>query len=121
MPYRCARTGMYYPDDYVEQWGRKYGIGLGPKPVSEALVSSYHMSIAIPDGAAEKAMHPLECCQAQMDYVDKIPAMDIQGGKDQTILACNDPDMRIRADLMRDKQLLKSIRLKGIVEPSQMA
>jgi hypothetical protein len=106
---------MYYPDDYVEQWGRKYGIGLGPKPVSEALVSSYHFPIAIPEGAAERAMHPLEVCQSQMDYVDKIPAADITAGKDQTILACNDPDMRLRADLMRDKQLEKSQRLSSIV------
>jgi hypothetical protein len=118
MPYRCARTGMYYPDDYVEQWGRKYGIGLGPKPVSEALVSSYHMPIAIPEGSAEKAMHPLESCQAQMDYVDKIPAADIAAGKDATIIAMNDPDMRMRADLMREKQLDKSTRLNSIVRPA---
>lgn len=38
--YRCNRTGLMFPADYVDQWGIKYGIGLGSKPVSEALTNN---------------------------------------------------------------------------------
>ena len=113
MPFRCSRTGMCYPDDYVEQWGRKYGIGLGPTPVSEALVSEYNGPIAqVSD--QNMLMHPLATCKAQIDYIEKVSAEDIAAGKDKPILAVDDPLIMTRGPMMRAKQLLKSGTLRAI-------
>lgn len=39
--YQCGHSGLFLPGDYVENWGKWYGRGLGPTPVSECLNTSY--------------------------------------------------------------------------------
>lgn len=100
--FRCSRTGMMFPADYVENWGSKYGIGLGPVPISEALVNDYHRG---PVGGSDSGMHPLSVSRAQVDLVDVKEEEFIEN---EAILDIEDPSMRRRAPLMRAKQLIKS-------------
>jgi hypothetical protein len=118
--FRCARTRLYYPEDYVEQWGRRYNnsAGLGPVPVSEALVNRYDLSISGKN--AESTMHPLEVCRAQVDLVD---ISEEEYYANQAIVDIDDPLYTRRAQVMRDKQLAKSSVLASMfpaeVEPAR--
>jgi hypothetical protein len=103
--FRCARTGLYYPADYVEQWGRRFGLMLGKQPVSEALTNEYNAPVV--DGKIP--MHPLSVCKAQMDFVD-VPEEEYLPHR--PVIAADDSLMKIRADIMRAKQYLKSQELK---------
>ena len=100
--FRCSRTGLMFPSDYVENWGSKYGIGLGPVPISEALVNDYHRG---PVGESDTGMHPLSVSRAQVDLVDVSEEEFIEY---EAILDIDDVSMRRRAPLMRAKQLIKS-------------
>lgn len=109
--FRCARTGLIYPADYIEEWGRKYGIGLGPIPVSEALINDYHRPVAVPDNGDESlTMHGLSVCRSQMDYVE-VTEEEIE--RKSPVLAINDPTYRVRGQIMRDKQLIKSTSMQS--------
>lgn len=100
--FRCSRTGVMFPDDYVEQWGVKYGIGLGPVPVSEALVNDYHRNVV---GDSDSGMHPLAVSRAQVDLIDVSEEEFIDN---QAILDTEDPSYKKRSEIMRAKQLMKS-------------
>lgn len=70
MAFQCGESGLYYPANYVKDWGKSYGIGLGPHPVSESLQSEY--DVAPPAITSEtqnlvQIMHPLRSSGAQMD------------------------------------------------------
>lgn len=39
--YQCQHSGLFLPGDYIENWGKWYGRGLGIKPVSECLNTNY--------------------------------------------------------------------------------
>jgi hypothetical protein len=106
--FRCSRTGLYFPGDFVEEWGKKYGIGLGPVPVSEALVNSYDMAVAEADGKNHEAMHPLAVCKAQVDLV-RITQEEFDSNA--AILDHEDRSLIRRAELMREKQVLKSSKM----------
>lgn len=105
--FRCSRTGMMFPADYVENWGKTYGIGLGPVPVSEALVNDYHQAVV---GEGDLGMHPLAVCKAQVDLID-VDEKEFDANK--AILDIDDQKLRIRGQLMRGKQLEKSIVMKS--------
>jgi len=100
--FRCSRTGLLYPEDYVEEWGRKYGIGLGSVPVSEALVNDYHRP---PVGSSDTGMHALSVARAQVDLCEVTPA---EFEENKAIVDAEDIGYRQRAPLMRAKQLIKS-------------
>lgn len=102
--FRCSRTGVMFPRDYVEEWGRKYGIGLGPVPLSEALVNDYHRDIVGDNGG----MHPLSVCRAQVDLVD---VTDAEYAANKAILDIDDDKYKVRSVLMRNKQLVKSAKM----------
>lgn len=103
--YRCSWTGLYYPPDYVKEWGRKYGIGMGPVPVSEAMNSRTDLPCCIPEsGDMNTAMHPVEFTRAQIDLVD-IPDAEYEDKK--AILSSEDPRYDRRAAILRGKQLEK--------------
>lgn len=104
--FRCARTGMMYPSDYIEEWGRKYGIGLGPEPVSEALVNDYHREIV----GDSDGMHALSVCRSQIDLVD---VEEEEYEEKKAILAIDDVKYLKRAPLMRAKQLVKSQKMQN--------
>lgn len=102
--FRCSRTGVMFPPDYIEEWGRKYGIGLGPEPVSEALVNDYYRDIV----GEHDGMHGLSVCRAQVDLVEVTDA-EFEAAK--AILDIDDPKLKARATLMRNKQLVKSSKM----------
>lgn len=108
--FRCSRTGMYYPADYVEMWGIKYGHGLGCIPVSEALVNEYHFPIAEAKDPS-KTMHPVANCKSQIDFcmVEQSEYL-----ANLAILTIDDPDCTKRGEIMKDKQLQKSMKLSGM-------
>lgn len=101
--FRCSRTGLLFPSDYIEEWGRKYGIGLGPVPISEALVNDYQRDIA-------GDMHGLSVSRAQVDMVE---VTEEEFLKNQAILDIDDPKLKMRAEIMRNKQLLKSSKMQN--------
>lgn len=110
--FRCSRTGMLYPDDYVEQWGRKYGICLGPVPVSEALVNEYHSPLIRNESDPAQTMYPVATCRAQIDLVEIVdPNSSLIA-----VLAIDDPHMDVRSELMRIRQREHSPMMKSIFE-----
>jgi hypothetical protein len=95
----CTRTGLMFPSDYVENWGKKYGIGLGPVPVSEALVNDYHFRAC---GEGENKMIPVGVCRAPIAAVE-CDADEYEAKK--ATLAIDDPKMSARAQIMRERQI----------------
>jgi len=104
--FRCSRTGLLFPPDYMEEWGKKYGIGLGPVPISEALVNDYHRD---PVGSTDTGMHGLSVCRSQVDLVDVSEEELITNS---AILDIDDIGYRHRGPLMRAKQLKKSALMR---------
>lgn len=103
--FRCGHSGLFYPGDYIREWGRLYGIGLGPQPVSEALDSDYETAppAITPNIRSEnQIMHPLRHCLAQMDWV-LLTAEAFQEGA--AVLAIADRTMTVRAPILRQKQM----------------
>jgi hypothetical protein len=108
--YRCSRTGLYFPGDYVEQWGIKYGHMLGPVPVSEALVNDYLTPVA-KNARGEATMHGVANCRAQVDFV----LIDEEEYRDNAaILEIDDPDCSRRGEIMRARQLVHSPAMRTI-------
>lgn len=108
--FRCAGCGIYYPSDYVKEWGRKYGIGLGPEPISESLDTDYLGSIAGTD--QETAMHPVGVRRCQVDFV-MVEETEYESKK--AIIALEDKTMNKRVAIMRNKQIENSPKLRGLV------
>jgi len=102
--FQCGESGLYYPSDYVKQWGRLYGIGLGPHPVSESLQSEYE--VAPPDirglKSIQQIMHPMRVSCAQMDMMEVVSTAVKENA---AVLDIDDPDYEIRAQILRNKQL----------------
>lgn len=73
LAFRCAHSSLLFPADYCKQWGVKYGVGLGPRPVSEVLDSIY--SVSPPDIQRQKIqsidqiMHPVQHSMAEVHLV----------------------------------------------------
>jgi hypothetical protein len=108
--FRCSRTGVLFPADYVEEWGRKYGIGLGSVPISEALVNSYHDPVCVA-GDENTSMHPLANCRSQVDLVD---VTEEEYFEKEAVLQVDDVNMSKRAQVMRDNQLVKSNQMRSM-------
>lgn len=98
--FKCMRTGLLFPADYVEQWGRKYGIGLGDVPVSEALTNNYYSKSA--RNSDGKEMYPVASCRAGIQMVE-VDDKDFE--KEKAVLAIDDPGMGIRGPIMRARQV----------------
>ena len=100
--FRCSHSGLFLPADYVKEWGRKYGIGLGHSPVSEVLDSDYDTDppeLTNRTRRIEQVMHPVGPCMAQMDFLLVMP------GQSFAVLDLEDPAMETRAIIVREKQL----------------
>jgi hypothetical protein len=104
--FRCARTGVMYPADYFDKWGIKYGIGLGPYPVSEALVNVYHEPVAV-GNTARTTMHPVAVVGAS-SQLDLIEVSDEEYRDKAAVLAIDDVNYSIRGPIMRTRQLIHS-------------
>jgi len=103
--FRCNHSGLLLPGDYVKQWGRKYGIGLGPSPVSEVLDTDYETDA--PDitpqiRSIEQIMHPVGPCFSQVDLVMVAPG-EMQASA--AILDNEDQGMFKRVAIVRPRQL----------------
>jgi len=101
--FRCSQSGLYYPADYIAQWGRKYGIGLGKAPVSESLYTMWEQKVANPARlkSVTQIMYPLGVSKAQVDS-HIVPANFINGSA--AIIDLDDPFMDERAGIVREKQ-----------------
>lgn len=100
--FRCARTGLFYPVDYMEEWGKTYGIGLGPVPVSEALINDYLGPIC-KSRDSSRTMHPVGYCYSQIDLCE---VADEEVELNSGVLELSDPMMSRRAAIMRERQIL---------------
>jgi len=101
----CNHSGLYLPGDYVKEWGRKYGIGLGPDPVSEVLDTDYDTAppAITPDiRRIEQIMHPVGPCFAQVDRQMVHPSVFKSTA---AIMERDDKHMEARVAIVRPKQL----------------
>lgn len=109
--FKCNHSGKYFPGDYVKQWGRLYGHGLGPDPVSEALDSDYATDppkITEQTNSINQIMHPLTVTRVQVDLMN-VPEDEYNAN--QLILAIDDPRMEKRAPILLENQFNKSDKL----------
>lgn len=113
---RCDRCGLCYPSDYFEQWGRKYGRGLGKNPVCEGLASNYSRPV-LPQGfipqSPDQIMHPLHVCKGTMTSCD---VSSDEAAANAPVIATTDKSMRVRAEIMRNHQREKSPALDAMVK-----
>jgi len=103
--FQCGHSGMYFPSDYVKEYGRKYGVGLGPSVCSETLNTQYHVElppITNKTRSLDQIMHPLEVTRAEVHLVT-IPKK--QYGAARLILHADDPDYIHRAPILRANQM----------------
>lgn len=104
--FRCGHSGLLLPADYLRGWGRTYGIGLGPEPVSEVLDTDYDTDppeVTNKIKRIEQIMHPVGPCFSQLDHV-MVPAEVFAA--QSAILHVDDPDMDRRVAIVRPKQLV---------------
>ena len=105
----CNHSGLLLPGDYVKEWGRKYGIGMGPDVSSEVLDTDYYT--APPDitpqiKSIEQIMHPVGPCFSQVDRVMVAPT---QFSLDKAIIERDDTDMHVRAKIVRARQMVNPL------------
>lgn len=101
----CNHSGLLLPFDYVKEWGRKYGSGLGPHPVSEVLDTNYDTEpprITPSIRSLEQIMHPVGPSFAQVDRVMVHPSVF---AATKAVLHRDDKQMETRAKILRAKQL----------------
>jgi len=113
LAFRCSHSGKYFPPDYTKEWGRKYGIGLGPEPVSETLDSDY---LSVLPGL-EKLKRPEQLAYAVNSSQAQIDLVEIPLGLFETqslILAADDPDVERRMDVILPRQLNNSPLLRAM-------
>jgi len=103
--FQCNHSGLYFPSDYVKAWGQRYGVGLGPSVVSEALDSEYDVdppAITPQIRSIEQIMHPVRNCMVQVDLI-LVPEVTFQSMA--AVLVDDDPFMEARGRILRAKQL----------------
>jgi len=111
--YRCQKTGLYFPEDYLDEWGRKYGIGLGRDPVSECLEVQWENKIAIPRNlqSIKQIMFPLG---QNMATVEAVSVEYKEAVNNMAICMKMDPFLVRRADKLYEYQYRhRNGRLKG--------
>lgn len=116
MAFRCGASGLLYPDNYLKDWGVKFGIGLGPHPVSESLQSQYDVDppeITPAIRSIDQIMHPLVSSCAQLDMVMVSPAELRESG---TVHDLADPGYMRRIAIIRPKQLKNPAGRLGIMQ-----
>lgn len=112
--FRCGHSRLLYPADYLKAWGKRYGIGLGPSPVSEALDSDYDSAPPVVDRYTSRItqiMHGLGVTNAQMDFVMVQPT---EWEARTTVIAADDPLYDSRVSIILPKQIAKSPAIKAL-------
>lgn len=110
--FRCSHSGLYFPDDYVKQWGRKYGIGLGRQSISEVLDTDYAQPVCTPEHDHSRSMHPVGVTRVQVDLVE---VSEEEYESNRAIVDLDDPKMIKRAALIQEKQKINSQKLRAIL------
>jgi len=102
--FRCSHSGLFYPSDYISNWGKKYGIGLGREIVSECLDTLYQCDPIRPENARipDQIMYPVGVSRAQMDAFFVSP--EVASAK-KPVLALEDPVYQARTPILIEKQL----------------
>jgi hypothetical protein len=100
--FQCQHSDLLLPGDWVKEWGRKYGHGLGPVPVSPCLDSQYHCTM----GEAHEPnsgvmMHPVGYTYAGIQEVDVTKE---EFAKRAMILHEDDRQMTKRVKVILEKQ-----------------
>jgi hypothetical protein len=106
--FRCNHSGLYFSGDYLREWGRKYGIGLGGVPVSECLDTDYYGNIpefGAVNGVnnADQIAYPVRTTFASLDHelVDESFLLE-----NALIPAFEDPRMEKRMKIIIPKQIV---------------
>jgi len=102
--FQCNESGLYYPAEYVRQWGKDFGLLLGPDVCSESLQSQYDIAPPMPDRTTvsmDQIMHPIRVSRAQVDahLVERAIAE-----ANMAIPAAGDDELRMRAPILLRKQ-----------------
>jgi hypothetical protein len=103
--FMCTHSGLYFPSDYLKEWGRKYGHGLGASPVSECLETLWEHPVANPKNlrSADQIMYPVGHHYGQVDAVI-MPAAEAKTAT-SAIFMIEDPYMELRSRIIREKQM----------------
>jgi hypothetical protein len=110
--YECAHSGLLFPADYEKEWGRKYGHGLGPSPVSEVWNTEYETApppITQETQDIAQIMHPVVSCKATVHLVE---VEESEAASRMAIPHHADPLGKRRAAIVREKQMKNSKRLR---------
>jgi len=106
--FRCNHSGLYYPGDYLREWGRKYGVGLGGTPVSECLDTDYHGNLPEYGSAygvtnPEQIAYPVRITFASLDH-ELVEESFLTANS--LIPSSEDPRMVKRMEIIIPKQLV---------------
>lgn len=105
LAFECGASGLFYPANYVSDWGRIYGDGQGPHVSSESLQTNYYIDppeVTSRTKRISDIMHPLAVSFAQVDaHLVEVSAF----ADNMAILAMEDDDMAKRAPILYAKQL----------------
>jgi len=106
--YRCEHSGLLLPPDYKDNWGKYYGIGLGPIPVSECLNTRYGKMPVMGERVHYKApnsefMYAVFSTKAGIEEA-QVSQEEFDDPSRRMVLQYEDPDMRIRLGIIRAKQ-----------------
>ncbi len=111
----CNHSGLLLPGDYVKDWGRGYGHGMGRDVSSEVLDSDYYAELQNPEArgvrSAEQIAFPVGPTFAQVDRIMVSPSQ-FQSGK--AIIDIDDEGYFKRMKIILPKQLNNSPRLRMI-------
>jgi len=111
----CNHSGLLLPGDYVKEWGRSYGHGMGRDVSSEVLDSDYYAELQNPEArgvrSANQIAFPVGPSFAQVDRVMVSPA---QFEQSKAIIDLQDEGYFERMKIILPKQLNNSPRLRMI-------
>lgn len=103
MYFVCLHSGKYFPANYVKEWGRLYGVGLGRDVVSECLDSQYEVVPSLHNiRSLKQIMHPVVASRAPLDVIylpEPAPESEL------LIPAYQDKFGDARAEIIRANQL----------------
>jgi len=112
----CSHSGLLLPGDYIKGWGRDYGIGLGPDPVSEVFDTDYDTPPPKMDNTIEsidQIMHPVGPSFAQVDFLMVDPARLLTANL--AVLDKDDKRMKRRSEIILARQLVNpKSKLRGL-------
>ena len=102
--FRCSHSGKFFPGDYVKEWGRRYGVGIGGEVRSEALDTMYEVDPMLHKSlrSIKQIMHPCKVSGAPVIpvFLAKIPAR-----KDLLIPEFEDKYGDARAEILLSYQM----------------